>query len=180
MEKIIRRNPLLWQWVSFLIIIIWMSVIFHFSAQPAEVSSDLSGHVSYSIAQRVGQWTDQDWGKQDLLQLAETIEFPVRKAAHMTEYGILAALFLFLAYIRAQGSMDANGKMQSLWKLHGYKFALFCAFLYACTDEFHQTFVPGRDGSPRDVCIDTVGALLALLVVYKLTRIVRKSCGEES
>lgn len=30
--------------------------------------------------------------------------------------------------------------------------------LYACTDEYHQLFVPGRSGQLRDVMIDAVGA----------------------
>ncbi len=36
------------------------------------------------------------------------------------------------------------------------------AFLYAITDEFHQTFVPGRNGNCIDVMIDGAGILGAL------------------
>ena len=39
--------------------------------------------------------------------------------------------------------------------------AVAIAVAYAVTDELHQTFVPGRNGSPVDVAIDAVGALLA-------------------
>jgi VanZ family protein len=38
--------------------------------------------------------------------------------------------------------------------------------LYASTDEFHQTFVPGRHGSAVDVAIDSTGALIALLGMW--------------
>jgi VanZ family protein len=66
----------------------------------------------------------------------------LRKCAHMAEYAILAVLIL-----RATGSSAAA-------------FAL--AVAYAATDEVHQTFVPGRHGSPVDLAIDTAGVLIGL------------------
>ena len=38
--------------------------------------------------------------------------------------------------------------------------------LYAITDEYHQTFVAGRSGELRDVVIDSLGALLGILIYY--------------
>jgi VanZ family protein len=67
----------------------------------------------------------------------------LRKGAHMTEYAILAALLR-----RATGS-------------YGWAFAL--AVAYAASDEFHQTFVRGRHGSPIDAGIDAVGAAIGLM-----------------
>ena len=43
--------------------------------------------------------------------------------------------------------------------------------IYALSDEFHQTFVPGRDGNIVDVLIDSSGALVGILlssIVYSL------------
>ena len=37
--------------------------------------------------------------------------------------------------------------------------------LYAITDELHQSFVPGRDPSLRDVAIDVAGALMAVAIL---------------
>ena len=73
----------------------------------------------------------------------------LRKGAHMTEYAILAALLL-----RATAS---------------YAWAFGLAVGYACTDEVHQLFVRGRHGSPVDVAIDAVGALVGLAVCRRLT-----------
>ena len=73
-----------------------------------------------------------------------TWDLVLRKLAHMTEYAVLALLLL-----RATGS---------------YAWAFAAAVAYACTDEFHQTFVRGRHGTPVDVGIDAVGALVGLLV----------------
>jgi VanZ family protein len=71
----------------------------------------------------------------------------LRKCAHMTEYAILAVLIA-----RAAGSSTAA-------------FGLTVA--YAATDEWHQTFVRGRHGSPIDVGIDAVGALIGLWVLSR-------------
>jgi VanZ family protein len=72
----------------------------------------------------------------------------LRKCAHMTEYAILAALL-----VRAIGS---------------YAWAFALAVAYAATDEVHQLFVRGRHGSPVDVAIDAVGALIGLALVSRL------------
>ena len=72
----------------------------------------------------------------------------LRKCAHMTEYAILAVLIA-----RAAGSSTVA-------------FGLTVA--YAATDEWHQTFVRGRHGSPIDVGIDAIGALVGLGVLSKL------------
>ena len=81
-----------------------------------------------------------------------TWDYVLRKCAHLTEYGILAVLL-----VRAIGS---------------YAWAFALAVAYAGTDEFHQTFVRGRHGSPVDVGIDAVGALIGLtLWRSKLSRL---------
>ena len=43
--------------------------------------------------------------------------------------------------------------------------ALVFCFLYACTDEYHQTFVPGRAGALKDVFVDLAGAAFGLVLV---------------
>jgi VanZ family protein len=81
-----------------------------------------------------------------------SIQLVVRKCAHLTEYAILAALFY-----RAL-------------RLHG-KRALGIAFLlsaiYAALDEFHQSFVASRTGTPYDVMFDCAGAIIGL-AIYRL------------
>ena len=72
----------------------------------------------------------------------------LRKGAHMTEYAILACLL-----VRAAGSV-------------AWAFGL--AVAYSATDEFHQTFVHGRHGSPIDVGIDAVGALIGIGIWRRL------------
>ena len=90
------------------------------------------------------------------------IQLAIRKAAHVTEYAILAALLWrgvchHLAPVRA-----------SFWK--PATLVLVIAMINAAADEFHQSFVPSRTASPRDVMIDIIGALLGLTICWAFTR----------
>ena len=42
---------------------------------------------------------------------------------------------------------------------------MFAGFIYACSDEFHQAFVPGRVGQFSDVLIDMIGVLVGVISV---------------
>ncbi len=84
----------------------------------------------------------------------------IRKAAHFTEYFILFQLF-FLAL------WGKKVKAQNGWKRVALT-ALLLSFLYASSDEFHQTFIPKRTGLFSDVLIDTSGAVFGLLVNWVL------------
>ena len=74
----------------------------------------------------------------------------LRKAAHVVEYAILGALLL-----RA---------------LERELPALVAGVAYACTDEIHQHFVPGRNGSPLDLLIDAAGVLLGVVLLQRARR----------
>lgn len=86
-----------------------------------------------------------------------------RKCAHVTEYGVLA-LMLWRAISRPVWLATEN------WDWKNFFAALWIAMFYSATDEFHQTYVPSREGCIRDVCIDSFGALCALLMLYALSR----------
>lgn len=75
-------------------------------------------------------------------------DFVIKKTAHVIEYGILATLIY-----RALINSNVSNKKAML-----YSVAL--AFLYGATDEFHQSFTPGRGPKFTDVLIDTFGASL--------------------
>ena len=131
-----------------LLAIVWMTTIFHFSAQPADESGQMSLRFGMSICRMVvPHFEDKTVEQQETM--ARRIEFPVRKVAHMTEYAILALLLLGMI------TKDRITRKQLL--------AVICLVAaYAATDEYHQLFVPGRSGQVRDVVIDTVGGTLGL------------------
>lgn len=73
-------------------------------------------------------------------------DFILKKTAHLMEYGIFATLFY-----RALVASKVDSK-KALW------LSVLAAFLYGVSDEFHQSFTPGREPTLRDVLIDTTGA----------------------
>lgn len=89
--------------------------------------------------------------QSDLSSGLGTLDTILRKLAHMTEYGLLWFLWL-----RAFGHRRPA-------------LAAAIAVAYAITDEFHQTTVEGRHGSPIDVLIDTAGVATAWLLWNRWT-----------
>jgi VanZ family protein len=87
----------------------------------------------------------------------------IRKAAHVTEYAVLAGLVW-----RALRKPVKENPRPWDWKQAGL--ALACAAAYAASDEFHQSFVPSRQGQVTDWLFDVVGATLGLLGLWLLGR----------
>lgn len=143
-----RRIRLLFFVPSFL----WMLLIFFFSAMPDDVSKDQSDYVSLRL-QRIIARTLSGGSKEAMEEWEELEEnaplFSVRKVAHVIEYMVLCILL----YIGLAGM----GRARML--------SFVCTVLYACTDEIHQMFVPGREGMLVDVAIDGGGALAGLAVI---------------
>ena len=74
----------------------------------------------------------------------------VKYGAHFVEYAVLALL-----WYRAIYSRFPHPKIQPL--------ALIIIIAYALSDEFHQSFVPGRSATWQDVAVDVIGGASALL-----------------
>jgi VanZ family protein len=83
-------------------------------------------------------------------------DFIVKKSAHVIEYGIFAAL-IYRA-LRSSGAKKANAGI----------YAIFIALLYGMTDEFHQSYTPGREPRVRDVVFDTIGAIASIYSIWNL------------
>ena len=77
----------------------------------------------------------------------------IRKAGHLTEYALLAALW-YRAFV--------GGRRLRPWTAAAAAFAI--CLVWAILDEAHQSFEPSRTASIRDVAIDSIGALVAVLV----------------
>jgi VanZ family protein len=86
-----------------------------------------------------------------------------RKCAHLTEYAVLA-LLLWRALRRPPEPHAPRWR----WTTAGLVLALVA--LYAASDEYHQTFVPSREGCVRDVVLDTAGGALALICLWAVGR----------
>lgn len=89
--------------------------------------------------------------------------FAVVKGWHALEF---AVLFLLL-----QRGLDHLGMTRS----RSSAVALLTTIAFAASDEWHQTFVPGRGGTITDVLIDNLGALAAAFVTIR-----RSSAGRQT
>ena len=129
---------------------VWMAVIFLFSAQNGDESSGTSAKI---LALLCGIFRfSPDEGARELLTLL------IRKAAHMTEFGILALLWL--------GTLR-NCLRQPRPR---YPLAFALSSLYAATDEIHQLFVSDRAGQFTDWLIDSAGAVIFLCIGWIILR----------
>ncbi len=83
-------------------------------------------------------------------------DFSFKKFAHVVEYGTLATLIY-----RGLVNTIADRKRVVIY-------TIIIAVVYGITDEFHQSFTPGREPHIRDVIFDTIGVILAILAILKL------------
>jgi VanZ family protein len=129
-------------------VVLWMAFIFLMSSELGSAT-----HTSRIIEPLV-QWIKPDATPEQF----EFVHFVVRKLAHLTEYAVLG-LLVFRALKRSRRSPATKFS----WQTAGL--TLLIAAAYAATDEWHQTFVPGRTPAFGDVLIDSSGALISLLAV---------------
>lgn len=139
--------------LSFIPALLLMYMIYNFSAQPGDVSAQLSYKVSYKIVETVDQALDANMEYWEIETWVYRIHGLVRKLAHMTEYFALAVAVAFPLYV---------------YGVHGIWLMLLAGLIcvgFACGDEYHQSFVEGRGPSKRDVLIDSFGVFWGLIVV---------------
>ncbi|MBU3197433.1 VanZ family protein [Clostridium algidicarnis] len=143
MKKVSKKQ------LNFALLIGWMILIFYFSSQIGEVSSEKSKIVIY-IFNVLGLDLNTYFGELSTLI--------VRKSAHFTEYFILFILtYNVMKYYFEKGRL--------------FFISYIITVAYAMTDEFHQLFVPGRAGALKDVLVDSSGGLCALLIVFIFVKI---------
>ena len=109
------------------------------SLMSAEISSAMSDFFKKIVKSSLSD------GASDALD----ISFLVRKSAHFTEFTALGMSLCWLF-----------GMLKKGWLL-----PVLCGAAAACVDETIQVFVPGRGPSVRDVCIDSCGVLLGVILL---------------
>lgn len=151
--KLIVKRVLLWCAVA-----LWMAVIFSFSAENADKSTETSGSVVERVLGVLLSGKKETVTDETLAAFRETLTVIVRKSAHFTAYLILGALF--------SCALDASGATPRTSRA----LSLVFSTLYAVSDEVHQLFVPGRSGRVPDVLIDAAGALTGILLAAFFAR----------
>lgn len=149
-----RRKILLGKALLLILTLAVMFFIFQMSAMNAENSSELSTSVGYTVGTLFVEGFDE-LPHEEQEEFALSIEHPLRKFAHFSEFAALGFLLLFDATV----FFGIKG-----WKR--FLCAFLCGMIYAATDELHQLVVSGRSGEIRDVAIDTGGVLAGCIVAY--------------
>lgn len=99
------------------------------------------------------------------MQLAHLV---MRKAAHFTEYAILG-------WLAARAFASSS---RELLRRHWFFIGLLLVVFQAVLDEYHQSFVSTRTGSPYDSLLDIAGGLFALIMsAYLRTRANRRAAA---
>ncbi|MCD7856099.1 MAG: VanZ family protein [Clostridiales bacterium] len=138
----------------FLILIIaHMAIIFAFSSQAGEDSGKLSGYV-VSEQKKVTKKISENVTDYGITYIDDFIAENVRSMAHCFLYSVLAVLIF------------TELKLRGIKGLQAAALSIALCFLYGVTDEFHQSFVPGRDATVGDVTADTAGAAAGVVICF--------------
>lgn len=92
----------------------------------------------------------------------------LKKTMHFLGYAVLTAL-----YLRALRGPQDGAELPDAATTRAISAGL--ALLYALSDEYHQTFVPGRNGNLVDVAVDMGGVTVVTLLDWLLpVRLLRR------
>jgi VanZ family protein len=117
-------------------------------------SDHTSGPFRHVFEALFGHVSDPRW---------EIIHHNIRKSGHFLGYGGIG-----LAWLRAWWMTLPHSRF-----LHDAFLALLGTATVASCDEWHQTYLPNRTGTPWDVLLDCCGAITLQLIVYVTMRIFR-------
>lgn len=134
--------------------------IFGFSNQNGEESGGLSRKITIIITKNIE--SIQNMKEEEKENKMKQIEHFVRKLAHFSLYTIVG--FLTMSLISTY----------NLKKSKKIAISQIIGSTYAITDEIHQSFIPGRAASIKDVGIDSLGVIFGVLIVVILAKIVKK------
>lgn len=145
--------------IKLTLIVLCMILIFCFSSDSAIESTKKSDGFIVKTTELILRRKLTTYEKEHYI---EKFVFIVRKGAHFSIYLILG--LLIMSYFKEIYLVNNKALFITV---------LIC-FLYACSDELHQLFVPGRSGEIRDVLIDTLGGATGGYLYYLIFKIRRR------
>ncbi len=145
--------------IFWLLSIAIMLTIFCFSAQPGEVSKQISADIIETpIDSFVPEYHQMNEDRQK--ELVDSLQIYVRKGAHIGAYALL-------------GFCIGCATLTHLWS-HWARcaFSSLLSVAYAVSDEIHQHYVPNRSGNLDDVIIDTIGAAIGIFIALGIIALI--------
>ena len=150
-----RNEDLGWRWWFR----VWIPVVIAVTVICIESTATFSASNTSSWLRPIlehlfGAVSDSTW---------EVIHHIFRKGGHFVGYGTVGFTFL-RAWLY---TLDRRG-LASLfsWRIESTVLAILSTAIVAGCDEFHQSFLPSRTGTPRDVLLDSAGACTFCLLVW--------------
>ena len=137
--------------IKFILILLCMFIIFIFSNDNGDKSTKKSDMVIVSTTRF---FLGDKLSNKEYQQYIDLFVVPVRKSAHFFIYLVLG--MLVISFIKEFRTIDYLSLFMAI---------LIC-FLYACSDEIHQLFIPGRSGEIGDIFIDTLGSILGIVIYF--------------
>lgn len=141
------------KYILLLCTILWMGMIFWFSSQEADKSSNVSNSFLDKTVINVYRAFDSNLTKKDESNIQKIWFVPIRKIAHFSVYFVLGILVLLTL-------KEFNVKNNICY------YAILICFLYSVSDEIHQLFVDGRSGEVLDVLLDTTGSVISIVLLW--------------
>ena len=140
---------------------VWMPVLIAGAVIATEstntFSAEHTGHwVRAMIEALFGQSAASDWAE---------INHVLRKTGHFCGYGTVCLTFLRAWLLELGGITDLG---RAVWRWRCCLLAVLCTATVASLDEWHQSFIPSRTGTPVDVALDSCGAMASCGLVWLL------------
>lgn len=138
-----------------ILIVVTCIIIFSFSSQNGEESGGISSNLAKQIA------TVFNIDESNNQELIKQIEIVIRKIAHFSIYTILGIWLMCLMqtfFNNKEWKYDTRIK----WRL---TISGLLGFIYACSDEIHQSLIPGRTMKGTDIFLDTLGILCGVIII---------------
>lgn len=139
-------------------VVIWMGLIY-------------LGSTDLLAEHRTSRWLVPclRWLKPDISDAAiDRVQLVIRKGGHLTEFALLAVLVCRAMSPAASGPPDAR-PVKVIWG------AITWGVIYAILDEFHQSFYATRQASAMDVCLDSCGVSLGVILWWLGRGLLRKN-----
>ncbi len=142
--------------IYLLLVIVWMTTVFTFSNQKGEESQKTSSSITKLIVQIITYNKNLTESEQKIL--IEKTDFIIRKCAHFSLYalgGVLIYNYINTYYVKQNKKICIS---------------IILGIIFAITDEFHQFFISGRSAQILDVCIDSLGIVVGVILIKLLKK----------
>lgn len=132
-----------------LMTILWCAVIYLFTATPSFTGENTKVVIQETV-QTSYHVTNKDTNNKTFYLTTDYLNQVMRKSAHVVLFGVLAYLTWSTLHLKS----------------NRYIISWLFVTVYAASDEWHQSFVPGRGAAVHDVVLDSTAAFVVLSIIF--------------